>query len=430
MHTADSLNAKMKPLVHITTVVITVLALDPYLLFLHAGSQVADIGSQCNNICSVTAAHDHTDCQSRNLDRIPSQCHTTVYLVFSLNNLQFIDQTSFAAYENLRFVFLDNNRIRNITPGAFSACHQLRYLYLQMNPLIRLRGDTFLGASSLEQLYLTDTSLEVIESDAFRGLSSIQRIYLNNNHLRTLPNNVFHNLQTLQILLIQNNQLLRLESRLFQGLVSLNSLNISQNEITTVQNGALDFTKLANLEEIDISNNNIVSVTNFSRGMVNIPRLFLIGNPISCGCENKALADWYNERVRLDPSVASDRRYEVICRSPREHVDIPLRNISFTTCKEMPDSVTPYVVKSTKVSATLNINPVKGAADETSKTTTTREDMYMFVGIAVLFLCVVIVVVAVIGVYISESGNYQARTASICYSRKNPNYFKGDSGGT
>ncbi|XP_072028127.1 uncharacterized protein [Amphiura filiformis] len=439
-----------------TSAILTLFAVE-YCIFL-CGTIPVVWTEECNEICDYSPDHNHADCSNQNLDIIPvaSQCSEASFLDFRRNALQYLDESSLSGYGKLRYVYLEYNNIRNITPRAFAACVELKEIFLQNNPLVIIVNNTFYGLSKLRNLYLNVASLEVIEAGAFAGLNSIERLYLNDNGLRTLPHNVFHSLRTLRFLMlsnnrleyfhseqfqglaqlkrieIQNNLLMRLESGMFRGLPSLTSLIASHNSISEIHVGALEFESLGNLAEIDLSFNNIIDVRNISSGLVDIQRVFFAGNPMSCGCTNEVLMQWYEKHVQESSTIIADTRTEVICQGPEDFTGMPMKDVSqavILKCKDLPK---PTSYDKTEVSVATVLTGASGyveiidgvpminedddkrqmaVAQESALGSDQQEDgqMYMFIGISALVVCLAVIIIFAVLIYRRYSDSQRPR---------------------
>ena len=331
----------------------TVVIIESCLFLFTSGSLVqTDNRNQCNHTaCTYNAMAEYATCQSLNLVAIPPQCSSAVYLDFRRNDLQYLDGTSLTGFAKLRFLYLEGNQIRNITPRAFEACGSLQQIFLQNNPIVIIRRDVFYGLQDLRHLYLNLAKLERIEHHAFDPLRSLERLFLSDNRLESLPPGLFHHQSTLQVLTLANNRLrflasnafrglhnlwyldlknnllMTLHTGLFNGMISLNNLVLSYNIITTIEPRAINIDdELHNLETINLQNNSIVSLRNVSN-LERVSEIYVGGNPIQCDCHSLSLWNWYKLNEG-SPSVNSQGA-EVICHGPQPLVGQRLNNVEY-----------------------------------------------------------------------------------------------------
>ena len=214
---------------------------------------------------------------------VPTDIGNNVRIIdLDRNNISYIDDKSFdetsTNFSNVRYIYLSENRIANISERAFKGFHKLKYFRLNDN---RLRNITlteedipklfslsveenqltklpkFCGFfRSLSQLYLRRNFISHVDGDDFENITNVEYIYLSNNRpllceprqelsgLRFLylATNNLKEMPTLQgtynslrILKIQNNNisfksLLMIKERINGSELSLNSLYLGGNE--------------------------------------------------------------------------------------------------------------------------------------------------------------------------------------------------------
>ncbi len=320
---------------------------------LGSGTIIGSEGQNCNGSdCTYVLSAQFAGCNSLRLAQIPPQCSSAVYLDMRKNDLQYLDETSLTGFQQLRYVYLDGNQIRNITPGAFAQCPKIRAVYLQNNEIGVVHSQVFSGLRDLRYLYLNSAEVQRIQSGAFSGLLALQRLYLSDNFIRTIPHDLFHDLSNLQILTLANNRIQTLASDTFDGLANLlyldikfnrlttipsglfrnlfllKSLIVSYNSINTIEEGAIDLEELPYLDLLDMRNNSLHTVEHMSSSR-NPPQnvnLHFAGNPIHCNCHAKWLLKWY--QLNSGSPRANESGAVVICQGPQALVDQPILNIS------------------------------------------------------------------------------------------------------
>ncbi|XP_072028796.1 uncharacterized protein [Amphiura filiformis] len=403
-------------------------------LLLTNGSQDSNQLNYCNDTaCAYEVPADYADCRSRNLVNIPPQCSSAVYLDIRKNDLHYIGNTSFSKFKNLKFLYIDGNHIKNITPRAFAECTSLRRLFLQNNPIFLVRSEAFAGLVNLRELYLNSAELQIIQPHAFDDLRTLQNLYLSDNKLNSLPPNLLQNLENLEVLTLANNKLNTLDDNIFQGLIRLQYLDLKQNGLTALPNGlfngmpilsrltlsynsihiiekgAIDFNQLSRLDTLDIRNNSITTLRNVSKNLPSIPKLYLAGNPINCTCDINGLLLWYQRH----PNNANESGAFVICHSPPMYAGQLVRDVINVTlpCERIPEQISlaphyktmPLSLPNVDTSSTRLIDtniPLKKEKehfqDEKHQTPASNPYMHIAIGIPVLTAVVIIIVLLIV----------------------------------
>uniref|UniRef100_A0A3B4F9C2 Reticulon-4 receptor-like 2 n=1 Tax=Pundamilia nyererei TaxID=303518 RepID=A0A3B4F9C2_9CICH len=244
-------------------------------------------------------------------------------------------------YESQR-VFLQNNRITELRVGSFGFGTQVLWLF--SNNITWIEAGAFSELRDLEELDLGDNpNLHRLEGGAFRGLEKLQRALeshahpkphffsnLQENNLHFLQDDIFSDLINLSQLFLHGNRIRTLSENVFRGLVNLDRLLLHDNRIRQVNRRA--FRDLGRLTMLFLFNNTLAELPSQTlRDTQGIEFLRLNANPWSCGCEARALWEWFRE-ARVSSS-------EVICSSPstRRGQDLRfLREMDFALCP-LPD---------------------------------------------------------------------------------------------
>ena len=132
----------------------------------------------------------------------------------------------FAGLENLRWLHLQKNCLREIHPAAFSGLKNLIQLSLQENMLPVLQKSWLESLPSLRYLYLRLNRVSSLEKDLFSHNPLMRDIDLTWNKLSTLPTFVFANLPELTMLQLGANRIVSLPTFAFGGLENNNQLTI------------------------------------------------------------------------------------------------------------------------------------------------------------------------------------------------------------
>ncbi|MBN3303378.1 prolargin [Amia ocellicauda] len=238
-------------------------------------------------------------CDGRNLRKIPIIPAWAHYLYLQNNYIDEVTVESFKNATELKWVNLDNNRIRRVDRQLFDKLPNLLFLYMERNNLKEVPNDL---PPNLEQLRLSRNQISKIppgvfnkmehlvlldlhhnklgDSDLgkniFKGLKNLVQLNLAHNILRKMPPNVPHNI--FQLFLDRNN-IEDIPQGYFKDFHNLAFVRLNNNQLTdkgvpkTVFNVSslldlhLAYNKLSNvpvfnlqLEQLYLNNNNIEKI--------------------------------------------------------------------------------------------------------------------------------------------------------------------------
>ncbi|XP_005737444.1 reticulon-4 receptor-like 2a [Pundamilia nyererei] len=286
--------------------------------------------SACPHLCVCYPTPMTVSCQAQNFTAVPVGVPYESQRVFLQNNrITELRVGSFGFGTQVLWLF--SNNITWIEAGAFSELRDLEELDLGDNPnLHRLEGGAFRGLEKLQSLHMHRCRLTALPHDIFHKLYSLQFLYLQENNLHFLQDDIFSDLINLSQLFLHGNRIRTLSENVFRGLVNLDRLLLHDNRIRQVNRRA--FRDLGRLTMLFLFNNTLAELPSQTlRDTQGIEFLRLNANPWSCGCEARALWEWFRE-ARVSSS-------EVICSSPstRRGQDLRfLREMDFALCP-LPD---------------------------------------------------------------------------------------------
>ncbi|CAG03716.1 unnamed protein product [Tetraodon nigroviridis] len=286
--------------------------------------------SACPHLCVCYPTPMTVSCQAQNFTAVPAGVPYESQRVFLQNNrITELRVGSFGFGTQVLWLF--SNNITWIEAGAFSELRDLEELDLGDNPgLRRLEGGAFRGLEKLQSLHMHRCRLSALPHDIFHKLYSLQFLYLQENHLHFLQDDIFSDLINLSQLFLHGNRIRTLSENVFRGLVNLDRLLLHDNRIRQVNRRA--FRDLGRLTMLFLFNNSLAELPSQTlRDTQSIEFLRLNANPWACGCESRALWEWFRE-ARVSSS-------EVICASPstRRGQDLRfLREMDFALCP-LPD---------------------------------------------------------------------------------------------
>jgi Leucine-rich repeat (LRR) protein len=135
----------------------------------------------------------------------------------------------------LKFLYLNNNKIKELQPGLFNNLLGLQELLLNNNKIRELKLGTFNNLSKLHLLYLNNNQIQELQPGVFNNLLRLQELLLNNNKIRELKLDTFNNLPKLHELYLGINQIQELQPGVFNNLPNLRMLFLSGNQISRLQ---------------------------------------------------------------------------------------------------------------------------------------------------------------------------------------------------
>jgi Leucine-rich repeat (LRR) protein len=192
-------------------------------------------------------------------------------LNFSSNQIEYLDENSFAEFDHLAEIDFCKNKIKNITPDTFSNLKQLKIIYLNNNQLTEIHSNTFSQLDSLERIELGSNQIHKIKPYAFKTLPRLKKISFEVNNITNLDHDSFQEIPLLTDLVISSNSISNLKLKSFSNLPSLRELILNHNPI--VKFDTEDSDDLLKLIDITIDNSNLTDDLNFTDLFLKIPNL-------------------------------------------------------------------------------------------------------------------------------------------------------------
>lgn len=201
------------------------------------------------------------------------------YLVLYQNNIRELMSYAFNKFPILRLLSLRDNVLEVLHGKCFSGIKRLIQLDLSNNLISYLPNGVFNELENLDLLNLNHNEINSLNQKAFSGLVNLKYLYLNHNNLAELPENAFTDLENLKILHIQNNQIKTIHQQAFTNLANLNYLYMNNNTIDHLEQ--YNFRPLYSLIDLQMRNNNLVEIqTSSFNGLKSIRYLHLGENRI------------------------------------------------------------------------------------------------------------------------------------------------------
>ncbi|XP_066274827.1 uncharacterized protein [Branchiostoma lanceolatum] len=139
---------------------------------------------------------------SRNLTHVPIDSITQYTYTVRLSDNKISHLGSFNTTPYIRNLYIDNNRVNNLSPQTFRRLNELRLLDLNRNYIVSLRDFVFSDLVSLWTLYLSNNLISAISDRVFHGLASLEFLELSGNSLSAVPMQAIRLIPSKQLLLV------------------------------------------------------------------------------------------------------------------------------------------------------------------------------------------------------------------------------------
>lgn len=203
------------------------------------------------------------------------------YMSLSRNVIRELPSGSFQMFRNLRYLDLSGNSLANINADTFTGLElSLRELRVSHNRITGI-GNVPLALRKLRILDLSDNNIVDIPKNSFMGLENL--LYLNlshNHHLGPIPVNLLQPLVKLRTIDLSMSGIKTLPAELFSNTPDLEIITLRNNGIQEI--GEASFANIRNISFIDLSYNHISSIRSSAFvNVMNLKRLSLKGNQLS-----------------------------------------------------------------------------------------------------------------------------------------------------
>ncbi|XP_076010962.1 nyctalopin [Genypterus blacodes] len=257
----------------------------------------------------ISYLHTRTFTGLKKLVRLDvSECN-----LFNMPDRIFLEQTA------LKELLSYGNNFRRI-PGAFRGMENLTHIYLERNKIEAVAYNSLLGLDSLKYLNLQDNRIKVIHDQSFQDLVKLENFYLNDNVLTELPRLAFQGLSRLKMLNLGGNKLGNVSKTWFGDQVELEVLYLDRNQLLFIEEGS--FENLTSLITLHLNSNNLTTLP-FAvfEPVYFLARLYLFRNPWVCDCTLEWLKEWM-ESYNLVRDIP--------CASPSSVAGLDLRTVVFS----------------------------------------------------------------------------------------------------
>lgn len=172
----------------------------------------------------------------------------------SHSGIQIITTRAFSRIGDAQYIYLQDNKMRNISEEAFYGLRQVYELHLERN-LLQTLIPGFLNEFESINVNLSENFIEEILDNAFKGSLGIMTLDLSRNKIRTLNSESFGYLDSLEHLDLSSNYLCHLPFGVFKHLDTLKELNLAHNKLRALT--VSSFSGLTNLIRLNISKNRL-----------------------------------------------------------------------------------------------------------------------------------------------------------------------------
>ncbi|KAG5671694.1 hypothetical protein PVAND_001879 [Polypedilum vanderplanki] len=207
--------------------------------------------------------------------------------------------------EDIRYMSLSRNVIRELPGGSFQMFKNLLFLDLSGNSLATIYSEMFIGLENslielkigqnkitnvgniplslrkLRKLDLSQNNIVDIPTNAFEGVNQLMYLNIsNNNHLAPVPVELIQPLTKLQIFDVSNVGLKSVFPEMFSHNPNLRAIYLKNNKIQELPEGT--FNNMRNLTVIDLSYNKILTIKPATFiNVMNLKELSLKGNQLN-----------------------------------------------------------------------------------------------------------------------------------------------------
>lgn len=195
-------------------------------------------------LCNISCPPECTcvgllfNCTSKKLKFLPDDISHEVRMLNLTDNLLNDDIQTFPNFRYLIELYMQNNRLTNITEYLFHRLVNLRTLDLRNNLIIKVHNMSFAGLGNLTRLYLQGNKISILESGAFLGLNSLQVLNFSNQALKSLEPGMMLGLTSLKILDLSNNYIDYIHDEFFVDIKQVQKLNLTMNPCTNCPRSA------------------------------------------------------------------------------------------------------------------------------------------------------------------------------------------------
>ncbi len=167
------------------------------------------------------------------LATVPSQVFITfpelTHFDQEATGLELIESSSFIGGDQISWIDLDQNKLKEIGPLTFRETPLLTILEITENQIERVDPKAFAGNRKIEIISLGKNKIKTLHEDTFATLDNLDVIYLQLNLLEYIPEKLFRNTLKLRGIELENNRINAMSSETFSGLSIIEVVRLSGN---------------------------------------------------------------------------------------------------------------------------------------------------------------------------------------------------------
>ncbi|XP_037632561.1 leucine-rich repeat transmembrane neuronal protein 4 [Sebastes umbrosus] len=230
-------------------------------------------------------------------------------LILSSNKITHLHNNTFSAIPNLRNLDLSYNQLQSLQPGHFYGLRKLQNLHLRSNGLKQILIRTFLECRSLEFLDLGYNRLRSLTRTTFLGLYKLKELHLEHNQFSRINFFIFPRLTNLQALYLQWNRIRSISQGVPWTWHKLQKLDVSGNEIQILDPAV--FQCMPNLQTLNLESNKLSGVpVEAVAAWTSLTTVSLAGNAWDCSPSICPLMGWLR-------NFKDSKDISMICSSPK-----------------------------------------------------------------------------------------------------------------
>jgi Leucine-rich repeat (LRR) protein len=177
------------------------------------------------------------DCSGKELIEIPElNVSKIIALNVSFNNISVTGLTNSSVWgSRLKFLYLNNNHLKDVAQTEFQWLSKLMHVYLDYNLITVIDPHAFKGNTKLWKLRLNGNELTITEGTQSLIIPSLGWIELDNCNISNLPISFFRNMSHLVFIRLSHNKIEKLHRELFSHLKKLRHLHLEGNQIKQIE---------------------------------------------------------------------------------------------------------------------------------------------------------------------------------------------------
>ncbi|XP_029109355.1 toll-like receptor 13 [Scleropages formosus] len=271
--------------------------------------QLQQLSLQANALKVITKDHFHNLTSLRQLN-------------LNLNIISYIEDGAFKDLKNLTHLDLGGNRIHTLNSHILHGLRKLKILKLYNNHLHFEDWESpFVGLSSLEMTDLRyqgplTTGLGNLGENFFMGLELLKCLNIGYTILTTFHPNVFARLVNLQTLYIGSVSMTNTNlTFLLRNLVSLINLSLTKVDLDSLPSNLLPPGNTLKYLKVQYNHFHVLEES-LQRNLPMLQYLDVIGNPLSCNCQNAWFKNWSFLNTEVQVAFVYDLRCDNELSSP------------------------------------------------------------------------------------------------------------------